>query len=116
MRQWVVALRRDSEITVPPLQFQFKGEREGHVVKVIHDGEEQTIDIHSVVVGDVLLFAGEIIPYNNIVLSGHNVRCDDSGATGESYLVIAVGPKKFKGRSIMGASFIPLAFMSLLRQ
>jgi magnesium-transporting ATPase (P-type) len=74
------------------------------------------IDIHSIVMGDVVLFVGKIIPCdgNGIVVSGHNVRCDNSGATGKSYLVIAVGPKKFKGRSIMGASFIPLTFMSLL--
>jgi magnesium-transporting ATPase (P-type) len=59
--------------------------REERVIKVIRDGEEQMIDIHSVVVGDVVLFEpGKIIPCDGIFLSGHNVRCDESGATGES--------------------------------
>jgi P-type E1-E2 ATPase len=41
--------------------------------------------IHSVVVGDVVLFeSGEIIPCDGIFLSCHNVRCDESGATGKS--------------------------------
>ena len=67
---------------------QFKAlneKREERVVKVIRDGVEQMIDIHNVVVGDVVLFEpGEIIPCDGIFLSGHNVRCDESGATGES--------------------------------
>ena len=59
--------------------------REERVIKVIRDGEEQMIDIHNVVVGDVVLFEpGEIIPCDGIFLSGRNVRCDESGATGES--------------------------------
>jgi P-type Ca2+ transporter type 2C len=67
-------------------QFKVLNEkREVRVIKVIRDGEEQMIDIHSVVVGDVVLFEpGEIIPCDGIFLSGHNVRCDESGATGES--------------------------------
>jgi len=69
------------------MQFKVLNEkREERVIKVIRDGEEQMIDIHSVVVGDVVLFEpGKIIPYDGIFLYGHNVRCDESGATGESY-------------------------------
>lgn len=38
-----------------------------------------------IVVGDIaLLEPGEIIPCDGIFLSGHNVKCDESGATGES--------------------------------
>lgn len=67
-------------------QFKVLNEkREERDIRVIRDGEEQLIDIHSVVVGDVVLFEpGEIIPCDGIFLSGHNVRCDESGATGES--------------------------------
>ena len=37
------------------------------------------------VVGDIaLLEPGEIIPCDGVFLSGHNVKCDESGATGES--------------------------------
>jgi Ca2+-transporting ATPase len=67
---------------------QFKSlnaKKEDRLVKVIRDGREQQIDISQVVVGDVaLLEPGEIIPCDGIFLSGHNVRCDESGATGES--------------------------------
>lgn len=36
-------------------------------------------------VGDIaLLEPGEIIPCDGVFLRGHNVRCDESGATGES--------------------------------
>lgn len=38
-----------------------------------------------VVVGDIcLLEPGEIIPCDGVFISGHNVKCDESGATGES--------------------------------
>ena len=51
---------------------QFKAlnkKREEHIIKVIRDGEEQMIDIYSVVVSDVMLFEpGEIIPCDSIFL------------------------------------------------
>ena len=67
-------------------QFKWLNEkREGRVVKVVRDGKEQMIYVQNVVVGDVMLFEpGEIIPCDGIFLSGHNVWCDESGATGES--------------------------------
>jgi Ca2+-transporting ATPase len=67
-------------------QFKVLNEkREVRTIKIIRDGEEQFIHIHNVVVGDIVLFEpGEIIPCDGIFLSGHNVRCDESGATGES--------------------------------
>lgn len=38
-----------------------------------------------VLVGDIaLLEPGEVVPCDGIFLRGHNVRCDESGATGES--------------------------------
>jgi P-type Ca2+ transporter type 2C len=59
--------------------------KEDRLVKVIRDGEERQINIHEVVVGDVVLLEpGEIIPCDGVFLSGHNVRCDESAATGES--------------------------------
>ncbi|CAE6427411.1 unnamed protein product [Rhizoctonia solani] len=54
--------------------------KEDRGVKVIRDGNEQ-----EVMVGDIaLLEPGEIIPCDGVFLRGHNVRCDESGATGES--------------------------------
>ncbi|KAH9159735.1 calcium-translocating P-type ATPase [Lactarius sanguifluus] len=67
-------------------QFQALNEKkEGCLAKVIRDGEERQIDVHQVVVGDVVLLEpGEVIPCDGVFLSGHNVRCDESNATGES--------------------------------
>ncbi|KAF8340444.1 uncharacterized protein EI90DRAFT_3035556 [Cantharellus anzutake] len=54
-------------------------------VKVLRDGMEKVINVKDVVVGDVCLMEpGEIIPVDGVFLSGHNVRCDESSATGES--------------------------------
>ncbi|KAF9565395.1 calcium-translocating P-type ATPase [Agrocybe pediades] len=67
-------------------QFKALNERkEERGVKVIRDGVEKVIDIKEVVVGDIaLLEPGEIVPCDGIFLSGHNIKCDESGATGES--------------------------------
>lgn len=59
--------------------------KEDRGVKVIHDGNEQIINIKDVLVDDIcLLEPGEIIPCDGVFLRGHNVRCDESGASGES--------------------------------
>lgn len=43
------------------------------------------MSVYDVVVGDILfLEPGEIIPVDGLFLEGHNVQCDESGATGES--------------------------------
>ena len=43
------------------------------------------MSVYDVLVGDILsLEPGEIIPVDGVYLSGHNIRCDESGATGES--------------------------------
>jgi P-type Ca2+ transporter type 2C len=67
-------------------QFKVLNEKkEERFVKVVRDGREQLIDVHSIVVGDIVrLESGDIIPCDGIFLSGHNIRCDESGATGES--------------------------------
>ncbi|TFK28173.1 calcium-transporting ATPase [Coprinopsis marcescibilis] len=67
-------------------QFKVLNEKkEERGVKVIRDGIEKVVDIKEVVVGDIaLLEPGEIVPCDGIFLSGHNVKCDESGATGES--------------------------------
>ncbi|OAX36045.1 calcium-translocating P-type ATPase, partial [Rhizopogon vinicolor AM-OR11-026] len=64
-------------------QFKVLNEKkEERGVKVIRNGVEHLID--EVVVGDVaLLEPGEIVPCDGIFLSGYNVKCDESAATGE---------------------------------
>lgn len=59
--------------------------KEDRGVKVIRFGHETIINIKDVLVGDLcLLEPGEIIPCDGVFLRGHNVVCDESGATGES--------------------------------
>ena len=59
--------------------------KEERGVKVIRGGVEKIVEVHQVVVGDIaLLEPGEIIPCDGVFLDGHNVKCDESGATGES--------------------------------
>jgi Ca2+-transporting ATPase len=54
-------------------------------VKVLRGGNEHVVDIRALAVGDVaLLEPGEILPADGVFLTGHGVRCDESGATGES--------------------------------
>ncbi|KAH9025697.1 Ca-transporting ATPase [Lactarius deliciosus] len=67
-------------------QFQALDERkEGRLVKVIRDGGKRQINVHQVVVGDVVLLEpGEVVPCDGVFLSGQNVWCDESSATGES--------------------------------
>lgn len=101
------------------------------------------IPTQDIVVGDIaLLEPGEIVPVDGIFLQGHNIVCDEAGATGEShtikkltyedasqhtmehlekiksdcflisgskvlegvgsYLVIAIGPRSFNGKIMMG--------------
>ena len=67
-------------------QFRVLNEKkEERGVKVVRLGIEHIIDVKDLLVGDIaLLEPGEIVPSDGIFISGHNVRCDESGATGES--------------------------------
>ena len=54
-------------------------------VKVIRSGKSREISVHDLLVGDVMhLEPGDMIPVDGIFISGHNVKCDESSATGES--------------------------------
>ncbi|KAG8905804.1 hypothetical protein FRB99_008229 [Tulasnella sp. 403] len=59
--------------------------KDDRTLKVIRDGQECVINVKDVVVGDIaLLEPGEIIPVDGVFIKGHNVVCDEAGATGES--------------------------------
>ena len=59
--------------------------KEERFVKVIRSGKSQEISVHDVLVGDVMhLEPGDLVPVDGIFIDGHNVRCDESSATGES--------------------------------
>ena len=54
-------------------------------VKVLRSGKSMLINVADVVVGDVMyLEPGDLIPVDGIFIDGHNVKCDESTATGES--------------------------------
>lgn len=70
---------------------QFKklnAKKEQRDVKVLRRGKPALMSVYDVVVGDILqLEPGEIVPCDGIFLRGHNVKCDESGATGESDMI-----------------------------
>ncbi|KAL3431378.1 hypothetical protein BDV09DRAFT_176333 [Aspergillus tetrazonus] len=59
--------------------------KEDRFVKVIRSGKMIEISIHDILVGDVMhLEPGDLVPVDGIYIGGHNVKCDESSATGES--------------------------------
>ncbi|GES96174.1 calcium-translocating P-type ATPase [Rhizophagus clarus] len=67
-------------------QFQkLNAKKEDRNVKVTRNGKESLLSVHDIIVGDVLnLEPGDIISVDGVLISGHNLRCDESAATGES--------------------------------
>ncbi|KAF2458938.1 hypothetical protein BDY21DRAFT_283004 [Lineolata rhizophorae] len=62
--------------------------KEDRNVKVIRSGTTREISVHDVLVGDVMLLEpGDMVPVDGIFIEGHNVKCDESSATGESDLL-----------------------------
>ncbi|KAL2812735.1 hypothetical protein BJX63DRAFT_395974 [Aspergillus granulosus] len=59
--------------------------KEDREVTVVRSGKSVRISVHDVLVGDVLhLEPGDLVPVDGIYIDGHNVKCDESSATGES--------------------------------
>ena len=59
--------------------------KEDRMVKAIRSGKSKEISVHDILAGDVLrIEAGDVLPVDGIYISGHNVSCDESSATGES--------------------------------
>jgi len=62
--------------------------KEERFVKVIRSGKSQEISVHDVLVGDVMhLEPGDLVPVDGIFIDGHNVKFDESSATGESHIL-----------------------------
>lgn len=62
--------------------------KEDRQVKVIRSGKTVEISIFDVQVGEVMhLEPGDLVPVDGIFIDGHNVKCDESSATGESDLL-----------------------------
>ncbi|KAG1142905.1 hypothetical protein G6F37_000082 [Rhizopus arrhizus] len=108
---------------------KLNAKKEDRPVKVLRGGLAQQIHIQEVVVGDVMFIEpGDLLNVDCVYIEGHNLRCDESAATGESnpvkkneegkgdcmiisgskvlqgvakVLVIAVGENSFYGRAMM---------------
>ncbi|WQF84103.1 Putative P-type ATPase, HAD superfamily, P-type ATPase, transmembrane domain superfamily [Colletotrichum destructivum] len=66
-------------------------------VKVIRSGKSDMINVNEILVGDVLhLEPGDMVPADGILIEGHEVKCDESSATGESDVL-----KKTAGDQVM---------------
>ncbi|KAJ5865733.1 hypothetical protein N7534_000286 [Penicillium rubens] len=59
--------------------------KEDREVTVTRSGRAVRISVHDVLVGDILnLEPGDLVPVDGIFINGHNLKCDESSATGES--------------------------------
>lgn len=59
--------------------------KEDREIKVIRSGKAVIVNVHDLLVGDVVnLEPGDLIPVDGIFISGHDLKCDESSATGES--------------------------------
>lgn len=64
---------------------KLNAKKEAREVKVIRSGKSFNISVYDVLVGDVMhMEPGDLIPADGIFISGHNLKCDESSATGES--------------------------------
>ncbi|KAK4214283.1 calcium-transporting ATPase 2 [Rhypophila decipiens] len=57
-------------------------------VKVVRGGSIQLVSMHDIMVGDIIcLEQGDLVPADGLLVSGRNIKCDESCLTGESELV-----------------------------
>ncbi|KAI8887494.1 PMCA-type calcium-translocating P-type ATPase [Backusella circina FSU 941] len=64
---------------------KLNAKKEDRAVKATRESTVVMISIHDIQVGDILhLEPGDIVPVDGIFIEGHNLKCDESAATGES--------------------------------
>ncbi|KAL9942098.1 plasma membrane calcium [Verticillium nonalfalfae] len=64
---------------------KLNAKKDDREVKVIRSGKSFMINVHDIIVGDVLhLEPGDLVPVDGIFITGHDLKCDESSATGES--------------------------------
>ncbi|CAG9989574.1 unnamed protein product [Clonostachys byssicola] len=78
---------------------KLNAKKEDREIKVLRSGKSYMINVHDILVGDVLhLEPGDLIPVDGIFIDGHDLKCDESSATGESDAI-----KKTGGEQVMKA-------------
>ncbi|KAJ4245702.1 plasma membrane calcium [Fusarium falciforme] len=71
---------------------RLNAKKEDREVKVTRSGKSFMINVHDVLVGDVLhLEPGDLVPVDGIFIDGHGLKCDESSATGESDAIRKTG-------------------------
>ncbi|KAI1498888.1 calcium-translocating P-type ATPase [Biscogniauxia marginata] len=76
---------------------RLNAKKEDRQIKVIRSGKSFMINVHDILAGDVLhLEPGDLIPADGIFIDGHDLKCDESSATGESDAI-----KKMPGEQVM---------------
>jgi Ca2+-transporting ATPase len=66
--------------------------KEDREIKVIRSGKSFMMNVHDILVGDVLhLEPGDLVPVDGIFIQGHGLKCDESSATGESDALTKTG-------------------------
>ncbi|KAG1057716.1 hypothetical protein G6F43_000466 [Rhizopus delemar] len=64
---------------------KLNAKKEDRVVKATRETMVVQISVHDIQVGDILhLEPGDIVPVDGIFIEGHDLKCDESAATGES--------------------------------
>ncbi|KAK1595645.1 calcium-translocating P-type ATPase [Colletotrichum navitas] len=64
---------------------KLNAKKDDREVKVIRSGKSFMINVAEILVGDVIhLEPGDLVPVDGIFISGHDLKCDESSATGES--------------------------------
>ncbi|KAI0435835.1 calcium-translocating P-type ATPase [Xylaria telfairii] len=77
--------------------FKLNAKKEDREVKVIRSGKSYIINVREILVGDVLhLEPGDLVPVDGVLIDGHDLKCDESSATGESDAI-----KKTPGDQVM---------------
>lgn len=71
---------------------KLNAKKDAREVKVIRSGKSLQIPVQDITAGDVIhLEPGDMVPVDGIYIGGHNVKCDESSATGESDALKKVG-------------------------
>lgn len=64
---------------------RLNAKKDDREIKVVRSGKAVVINVADVLVGDIInLEPGDLIPVDGIFIQGHDVKCDESSATGES--------------------------------
>ena len=86
--------------------------KESRPITVQRDGKKHLVDIHDVVVGDVVsLDPGEIVAFDGVILRSHNIKCDESSVTGESDMIQKISYQEFLSEKRHGSTNHKSVFM-----